>query len=371
VGHEINNPLTYALGNVESLLAGAEAGDGMPPAGELVEQLRETRDGLWRIRLIVRDLQTVARPDEAHGEVDVQQVIEQAIQIAGSELRHRATIVRRYEAVPSVLGSRIRLGQVFLNLIINAAHAMPEGQAASNRIEIAIRDTGSHSIVEVTDTGSGIAPEHIDRVFEPFFTTKDIGAGTGLGLSISREIVASHRGTLTVTSVLGAGTTMTVTLPHGTAVAKASAPVIQVAPATRRAKVLVIDDEPLIGRVLKKGLPRHDVVVASHGKEALAWIARGEMFDVILCDLMMPDISGIDVHEYLAREHPAIASRMVFMTGGAFTSKAKVFLSSVSNARIDKPFSLAQINQLVDQHVGPELSPERRALVVPGAAAPD
>jgi len=115
--------------------------------------------------------------------------------------------------------------------------------------------------------------------------------------------------------------------------------------------VLVIDDEPFITRVLQKGLSRHDVVVASQARDALARIAQGETFDVILCDLMMPEISGIDVHEYLVREHPAIARRVVFMTGGAFTSKAKQFLSSVPNARIDKPFSLAQIAQLVDRQV--------------------
>jgi signal transduction histidine kinase/DNA-binding NarL/FixJ family response regulator len=350
VGHEINNPLTYAMANLDSLLDAHARGADLV---DLADRLREARDGLIRIRTIVRDLQSVARADDAHREVELREVIEQAIQIAGGELRHRAPIVRRYAPAPPVLGNATRLGQVFLNLLINAAHAIPDGQAAHHRIEVAIRATEHASVVEITDTGSGIAPDHLARIFEPFFTTKAIGAGTGLGLAISRQIVTSHGGTLTARSSVGAGTTMTVTLPHAPVGAKPSAaPAAPApAPATRRGKVLVIDDEPLITRVLQKSLVHHDVTVASAARDALDRIASGETFDVILCDLMMPDISGIDVHEYLVREHPAIASRVVFMTGGAFTAKAKQFLSTISNARIDKPFSLAQVIQLVDRQV--------------------
>jgi CheY-like chemotaxis protein len=147
---------------------------------------------------------------------------------------------------------------------------------------------------------------------------------------------------------------MTVTLPHSDREVVVAEPVIEPVPVARRAKVLVIDDEPLIARSLQKALSRHHVVVATRAREALARIAQGETFDIILCDLMMPDISGIDVHEYLVREHPAIADRVIFMTGGAFTSKANQFLSNVSNERIDKPFSLAQINKLVDRRLAPK-----------------
>ena len=355
VGHEINNPLTYVLANIESLLDSSNMDRPLPAAGEVVERLQEAREGLFRIRVIVRDLQTLARSEEVHGEVDLKQVIEQSIQIAAAETRHRAPIVRRYEPVPPVRGSRTRLGQVFLNLIINAAQAIPEGQSPNHQIEIVIRNTGRDCVVEVRDTGSGIAPEHLERIFDPFFTTKEVGSGTGLGLSISREIIAGHHGTLVVQSTPGVGTTMTVTLPHAEPIVPVIAPVVVPVVGTRRAKVLVIDDEPLITRILQKGLSRHDVVVASQAKDALARIEGGEAFDVILCDLMMPDISGIDVHEYLIHAHPEVAARMVFMTGGAFTSKAKLFLSSVTNERIDKPFSLAQIKQLVDRHLATPL----------------
>ena len=354
VGHEINNPLTYALGNVDGLIEASALAGSLPPVEDVIERLQEARDGLLRIRVIVRDLQTLSRSDEAHGELELAHVIEQAIQIAGVELRHRAPIIRRYEPLGPVQGSRTRLGQVFLNLLVNAAQAIPDGPVADHRIEIAIRDADGEAIVEVTDTGAGIAPENLERIFDPFFTTKAVGAGTGLGLAISREIVTRHGGTLSVRSMLGAGTTMTVRLPYGRRVEQPALPVsptTTIAATARSARVLVIDDEPLIARILQRGLSRHHVVVAGQARDALARIERGESFDVILCDLMMPDISGIEVHEYLARDYPAAARRMVFMTGGAFTSRAKRFLATVSNERIDKPFSMAQINQLVDRHV--------------------
>ncbi|MBC7976925.1 MAG: response regulator, partial [Myxococcales bacterium] len=225
VGHEINNPLTYVLANIESLLDSSNVERPMPPAREIVERLEEAREGLGRIRVIVRDLQHLARSDEAPGDVDLKQLLEQSIQIAGAELRHRAPIVRRYEAVPIIRGSRTRLGQVFLNLLINAAQAIPDGQSPHHRIEIAIRTVGRDCVVDISDTGSGIAHEHLEQIFDPFFTTKAVGAGTGLGLSISREIISGHGGTLTVKSTLGAGTTMTVTLPHTGPVAQAVVPV--------------------------------------------------------------------------------------------------------------------------------------------------
>jgi signal transduction histidine kinase len=351
VGHEINNPLTYALGNIEGLIEAAERPSGPALASDVVERLQEARDGLLRIRVIVRDLQTLARADEAYSEVDLQQVLDQAIQIAAAELRHRAPIVRRYDRVAPVLGSRTRLGQVFLNLILNAAQAIPEGQAATNRIEISIREADSDAIVEVTDTGSGIAPEHLERIFDPFFTTKSIGSGTGLGLSISREIIARHGGVLTVKSTIGVGTMMRVRLPHGPPAPQHAVAIARPIPSARPGRILVIDDEPLIARILQRGLTPHQVVVTTQGREALAWIEQGQTFDVILCDLMMPEVSGIDIHEYLSREHPAVARRMVFMTGGAFTSKAKLFLSTVLNERIDKPFSITQVSQLIERHL--------------------
>lgn len=354
VGHEINNPLMYALGNVENLLDNLRTGTP-PTREELLESLHDAHDGLSRIRVIVRDLQTLSRSDDADGDLELEKIVEQAIQIAGVEIRHRAAIVRNYEPAPAVRGNRTRLGQVMLNLLVNAAQSMPEGKSADNQIEVAIRATATHSIVDIADTGCGIAPEHLERIFDPFFTTKAIGAGIGLGLAVTREIVVRHGGTIDVESTPGRGTRMRVSLPHATGTGAGPPPPPAPTPPARRAKVLVIDDEPLVTTTLQRGLgAHHHVVVAAQARDALALIERGETFDMILCDLMMPDVSGIDVHRYLEREHPALLPRMVFMTGGAFTARAREFLRDVANEHIDKPFSTAAILELIDRRLQPD-----------------
>jgi signal transduction histidine kinase len=364
VGHEINNPLTYVLCNVEDLLAAH--GEGAPPSERsAVEALSEARDGLYRIRVIVRDLQTLARVDAEQGEVDLAQTLDRALQFAAAEVRHRAQVVRRYEAVRPVMGSGVRLAQVFLNLIINAAQSIPEGHVSEHRIVVTVRSEGTTAVVEVSDTGCGIDPEDLGSIFDPFFTTKRAGEGTGLGLSICREIIHSHGGTVAVASQRGQGTTMTVRLPSASALASrsstAGAPAISAAqapgplaasaaPGGRRAKLLIVDDEPLVARALERVLvARHNVTVTTRAREALSRIERGERFDVILCDLMMPEVSGMDVYQQLERENPALASRVVFMTGGAFSAQAQEFLASRNQEVLCKPFTATQVHGVVER----------------------
>jgi len=349
VGHEINNPLTYAMSNLELLLRDYRRARS-PTPGAVVDALVESLDGLARVQVIVRDLQTLARAEAAYGPVDLEQTAERAIQLALTEIRHRAQIVRRYEPVPPMIGDPIRLGQVLLNLLINAAQSIPGGDASSNRIEIAIRPGDDASIIEVSDTGCGIAPEHLPRIFDPFFTTKQVGAGTGLGLAICREIISGHGGTISARSTPGVGTTMTIRLPR--AAPGATAPPAQapgeLAP-RRRARILVIDDEPAVGRLLARILEEHhDVVVSTRARDALARIDGGERFDLILCDLMMPEAGGIEVHAHLERIDPKLASRIVFMTGGAFTEEAKAFLARLNARPFPKPFSYDEVVQLVE-----------------------
>jgi signal transduction histidine kinase len=354
VGHEINNPLMYAFGNIEHLLSAIQAGH-TPTQQELLDALPDVQDGLARIRVIVRDLQTLSRSDDADGEVSLAQVVEQAIHIAHVQARHRAVVHKSIEPAPNVRANATRLGQVALNLLINAAQAIPDGHTESNRIEVRVRATATHSLFEIIDTGTGIAPEHLQRIFDPFFTTKPVGIGTGLGLAVSREIIAGYGGAIEVESQLGVGTCMRVLLPHAVACAAPPprpATVPPVRPQPRRGKVLVIDDEPLLARAIERGLSaHHQVVVASRARDALDRIATGETFDTILCDLMMPDLSGIDVHAFLEREHPALVSRVVFMTGGAFTASAKQFLHDIPNQHIVKPFKIAEVLKIVERQM--------------------
>ncbi len=278
--------------------------------------------------------------------------------------------------MPAVQGSESRLGQVILNLLINAAQAIPEGAADRNTIHVTTRLEGpSRVAIDVRDTGCGIPRDQLSIIFEPFFTTKPRGAGTGLGLAICQRIVTDLGGEILVSSEVGRGTTFTLVLPSATPPAAvestaphepaADAPVLPGEPAAeapvrhdepaaipRAGRILVIDDEPpllrLAGRILS---PAHEVVATTTAREALQWMADGQRFDLILCDLMMPEMTGMDLHAALLNLAPDQAERMVFMTGGVFTTAARTFLDTVPNERIDKPFDTARLIALVKARV--------------------
>ncbi len=195
--------------------------------------------------------------------------------------------------------------------------------------------------------GEGIRPELRQRIFEPFFTTKAVGAGVGLGLSICHGIIVALGGEITVDSEIGRGSLFTVRLPQ--ARRRASAPSRRPTPApppTRerlrppdaRARILVIDDEPTLAKVLVRQLgKRHDVRAVTSGREALTLLQSGDQFDVILSDLLMPDVTGMDLHDEVAKLYPGLEHRIVFMTGGAFTPRAREFVAQAPNHFLEKP----------------------------------
>jgi signal transduction histidine kinase len=216
VAHEINNPLAAVMANIELALRTL---DSLPPevpeVAELTAELRDAHEAAYLVRQIVRDVKLFSRPgDERAGPVDVRQVLDGAARMAWNGIRHRARLVKDYGQVPPVWATEARLGQVFLNLLINAAHSLPVGRADSNRIAIISRTDGQgRAVVEIVDTGSGILPENLPRLFTPFFSTKPIGTGSGLGLAICRRIVRELSGEIEVRSQAGKGTTVSVTIP--------------------------------------------------------------------------------------------------------------------------------------------------------------
>jgi PAS domain S-box-containing protein len=375
VAHEINNPLAYVLLNIDLVIRALEE-DGAAPrapavAGEqaradLAARLREARAGVDRVRLIAQDLKAFSRVDsERRTPIDVRRVLDSSIDIAASEIRHRARLVRAYQDVPAVEADPSRLGQVFLNLLVNAVQAMDEDGPARHEIRVgtSVNDAG-RVVVTIADTGSGIPPALLERIFEPFFTTKPAGVGTGLGLAICRSIVTSLGGEIQVDSEPGRGTRFHVVLPAvpgASAAAGRASPVPAEpaappprpsppasAPAPRRARVLVVDDEPVLASALGRSIePDHDVVVRSDGREALDLLRRDDRFDVILCDLIMPAVTGMDLYEELRRTKPALAARIVFMTGGTFTPRTREFLANVPNPTLDKPFDLTALKTLL------------------------
>jgi len=345
VAHEINNPLSYVLANL-SLLPDA-LGTTTP---EVTDILGAARDGAERVRQIVRDLKTFSRAEESvQGDLDIHRVLDAVANLSWNEIRHRARLVKDYgQSLPPVAANEGRLGQVFLNLVVNAAQAMPEGQANQHEIRLHTHAEGNRVVVEVRDSGAGIKAEHLEHLFDPFFTTKPVGVGTGLGLFICKNIVTSLGGTISVKSEVAKGTVFTVSLPVSAEfVTEAKPPPQPPVLAERKAHVLVVDDEPQIARVIRAALRAHDVQSVTSAAEALSKLRAGERFDIIICDLMMPEMTGMELHETLERERPDDARRIVFLTGGAFTPKARTFLEQVKNMRIDKPFEVAGLRALV------------------------
>lgn len=344
VAHEINNPLAFISAHLE--LITEELGEPLP--GELGLMLGETRHGVERIRNIVRGLMAFARTDDdQHTPLDVERVLELAILMASNEIRHRARLVRSYNPLPTVMANQATLGQAFLNLLVNAAEAIPEGQTEHHQIEISTRaDDAGWAIVEIRDTGRGIAREIQGRLFDPFFTTKPVGQGTGLGLSICHGIVRSIGGEVGFTSAPGQGAVFRVALPPAVAAPRAAQPSAPAAltplPGRARTKVLIVDDEVVFATALRRLLSRdnHLITIVHDGKDALTRIAAGERFDAIVCDLMMPGMSGMELHAQLLAQVPEQAARMIFLTGGAFSASAKQFLADLPTPWFDKPCDL-------------------------------
>jgi two-component system, NtrC family, sensor kinase len=356
VGHEINNPLAFVAGNLHVALEqlGMLVHEQEPPAAERLREtmqaLEEARKGAERIRAIVKDLRTLARSNDTRmGPVDVLAALEFSLSMAMPHIRHRAQVVRRLAPVPRVLGSESKLGQVLLNLLINAAQAIPEGDATNHALTLVTRVEGTQVVVEVQDTGKGMSPEVMERIFEPFFTTKPAGEGTGLGLAISLEVIRGMGGELTVTSEPGRGSSFQIVLPSiDEVMAPIEVPVSTKAEEPQRKRVLIIDDEPSICSMMRRMLGRlHDVVVVQSGREALALLTVDDGFDRVFCDLMMADMSGMDLFAQLEQQKPEYLSRFIFMTGGGFTDRARAFLARETVANIPKPFEPSTVRELV------------------------
>jgi PAS domain S-box-containing protein/excisionase family DNA binding protein len=365
VAHEINNPLGFIVGNVDFALkelreVNTDLGGRPPDDGALrdlqrrtasvVESLADAMEGARRVKYIVRDLKTLARPsDSDDSATPLQRAVEWSISVVWNEIHHRARLVRQFRASPLVPGGETKLGQIVMNLLLNAAQAIPAGHADEHEIRVVIDQLDAErALLEVHDTGCGITPQDLPRIFDPFFTTKPVGIGTGLGLAVCHGIVTSLGGEISVESTVGQGTTFRVTVPLVTETPMVAPPVEAPPVARRRGRVLIIEDERLVASSLERGLGRqHDITVALTGKEGLA-LLETDSFDVILCDVMMPVMTGMDVYRQLA---PAPRERLIFMTGGVFTPQVRQFLDSVPNTRLEKPMDLDTLAALLDARV--------------------
>ncbi len=364
VAHEINNPASFVLHNLDSVLAVLQTLDeklaSQPQLArrlgaqalmfEAMSILQESKEGMARITRIVRDLHSFSRvDDDTQVATDVNAAVESALSMLRNELRYRATVVRDLTATRSVPGGAARLGQVFLNLILNAAHAMSAGGPERNHLWVRSYDTENGVVVEVEDSGPGIAPEVMSRIFESFFTTKARGVGTGLGLPICRDILRSLKGDVSAHSEPGRGALFRVQLPP-LANQPPTPSKLTDARSGRRRRVLAVDDETLLLKAYRRMLiDHHDVELRAGGKEALDLLARDHDFDVILCDLQMPGMSGAEFYGKVEHAHPELAERFLFITGGAFAPDARRFLEDSPCLCLNKPFALEELLASIDR----------------------
>jgi PAS domain S-box-containing protein len=356
VAHEINNPLAFLMSNLQFVSAEIPTLVEKDPVrqhriDDVVKALAASQEGARRVRDIVRDLHTFSRAETSSTDrVDVNALVDSAVALVHNELRHHARLTKECGSVPRVLANEGRLVQVVLNLLQNAVQSIPVGNAAQHEIRIATEtDPSGAAVVSVHDTGCGIPADQLPHIFDLFFTTKRVGGGTGLGLSICHRIVESLGGRIEAKSTVGAGSVFRVLLPAAppeTESERALDLPHDEAPA-RQLRVLVVDDERELCESIQRLLADHHVDAVSGAEQALALLAADTSYDVVLCDLLMPAMTGMDLHARLAASAPEIARRMVFMTGGPFAPGARDFLARVPNPRIEKPFTAGDLAALL------------------------
>ena len=374
--HALNNPLVYVIANLEYLREELAAlGLDAERHGQLDELLGEMHEGVDRIRRLVRDLRAFSRTgDERVRPIDPLATLEVAIDLASNEIRHRARVVRTLGRLPRVDADDTRLGQVLLHLLLHAAQLIDGASSGQHEIRIETRtDDGGRAVIEVHTFGPGLPPLEVTADL-PFGSGPTPDTGSGIGLSICHSMARALGGSFEVESESGA--VFRLILPPSGSGERGSGglapvsvsppprayppPLSWTAPEltpvnglpVRRPRILLIDDEPLVCSALVRTFSgEYEVVALTSGKEALQRIGDGERFDAILCDLMMPEVSGMEVYDWLLSTWPDEARKIIFLTGGAFTLRARGFLDQVPNPRVEKPFDPVSLSALIKQRL--------------------
>ncbi len=353
MAHEINNPLTHLIGGLEQVqrLLATDAPLTPKESSILKDKVHLLLKSSLRISEIVKDLNLFSRNDHEDLEpVDVRHAIETIFPFVQIEIKNRARLITDFDEVPFCIANEGRLGQVFLNLIVNALQAMPAETADQNTLYLSIKSRDSKTVeIEVRDNGVGIAPENLKKIFQPFFTTKPIGTGTGLGLSICFNLIQKFKGEIQVHSQLNVGTSFKVLLPaalpsearsHTSATPKRN---------LSRKVILIVDDEEEIRDLIASEFENeHEVLTAKNGFSALEILnSRASDVHLILCDLIMPGLSGTELFAKSVSTWPEISQKFLFLTGGAINPEAQTFIQQRPKQVLLKPFSLSQLRDVI------------------------
>jgi PAS domain S-box-containing protein len=350
IAHEINNPLAYAMGNLSFAIEHLQGlSDSTPELLPVLAALRDALEGAERVRRTVRDLKMFARPESDRlGPVDVERALRAAISMANMEIRHRARLALDFDVVPPARSNESHLAHVLLNLLLNATHALGDADVQKNEIRITVRHLPSDRVmVEIKCSGQNAV--NAAETLDPFPMSR-LRESAGLGLALCHRLVQDSGGELLVENTPDKGSTFKILLLPAAeghdSVVPSSAP-----KGTRqRARVLVVDDEPRIGSAIARILdPAHEVTAVYTARDAIKRLERGEQYDIILCDILMPQMSGYDLYRSLEQIAPEAVNRIIFMTGGPFSTRGAGFLDSVPNARLEKPFSPEALRTLVQR----------------------
>jgi len=399
LAHDVNNPLTFVLANLESLreshqairrfirklrvdLATREAitphsfeqitGDAnlQEVIDDAADMLTDCYKGMHRIQDIARSLGTFSRADESQAEMlDITRIVDDACAMVFNEIRYRARLVKRFEPIPMIAGFPGRIAQALVNMLSNAAEAIEGGAYAEHRIAVSTQVVDEHVVISVSDTGVGIDDEVREQIFTPGFTTKAHAGGLGLGLSACQRIADEHAGRLEVKRLPEGGSCFELILPFDTGLTvierrRESRPISETP--LKRSRLLIIDDDAMVLSALRRRLHRrYDVVTVLGGVEALARLSEDPGFDSIICDLMMPEVDGKSFYDAIEKEHPELADRIVFMSGGAFTPRLRKFAAAVSNPVLQKPVSREDLEGMLVARC--DDAPVERRSVVPEA----
>jgi two-component system, NtrC family, sensor kinase len=349
LAHEINSPLAAVSGNVGVLydeIRELELRGAVPAedADEILRSLGEAKESATRVAAVVRDLMVLAHEGSGKtGAIDVRQSVDTATRLLRGELRHRARLTVDVTTGCVARGDDPRIVQLLVHLLREAIEALPDNRPDRHEVLIRARRDANIVSLEVHDSGPSPSEDAMERAFEPFFSLR--GRGTTMGLSVCQELVSSLDGRLLLLRSPLGGVCFRVELP--------SAVVESAEPKTvrsERRRVLVVDDEPtmcsVVSRMLRKS---YTVTTFTDAREALASVARGDGYDVVLCDVMMPGMSGMEFLEQLHHTSPALAKRTGFLTAGAFTERARAFLQAEGRKYVDKPVDIPTLTRLVEQ----------------------